>query len=57
LYTTFIRLKGSHAGLDDVVIHVLEFIKKHPTSEVGKYIRNRVEKRWIHILRTPAVWA
>jgi hypothetical protein len=46
--------QGSHAGLDDVEIHVLEFIKKPPTSEVGKEVRNRVEKRWIHLLRTPA---
>ena len=44
----------SHEGLDDVEIHILEFIKKPPTSEVAKSIRNKVEKRWIHLFKTPA---
>ena len=34
--------------------HVLEFIKKPPRSPEALTIRNRVEKRWIHLLRTPA---
>jgi hypothetical protein len=46
--------RGSHAGLDDVEIHILEFIKKPPKSEVGSKIRDKVEKRWIHLLKTPA---
>jgi hypothetical protein len=44
----------SHAGIDDVEIYILEFIKKPPTSEVGGHARDRVEKRWIHLLRSPA---
>jgi hypothetical protein len=41
-------------GTDDMNIHVLEFIKKPPSSEVAAHIRNKVEKRWIHLLRSPA---
>jgi hypothetical protein len=41
-------------GIDNMDIHVLEFIKKTPSSEVRAQIRNRVEKRWIHLLRSPA---
>ena len=44
----------SLTGLDNVEIHIVEFIKKPPTSEVGGLIRDRVEKRWIHLLRSPA---
>ena len=43
---------GSHEGIDDVEISVLEFIKKPPTSEVGGMVRDRVERRWIHLLRS-----
>jgi hypothetical protein len=43
-----------HKGIDDMDIHVLEFIKKPPKSEAASAIRDRVEKRWIHLLRTPA---
>ena len=35
-------------------IHVLEFIKMPPRSEAALNVRNRVERRWIHLLRTPA---
>jgi hypothetical protein len=36
-----------HNGINDIIIHVLEFIKMPPKS--------RVEKRWIHLLITPAL--
>ena len=39
-----------------IEIHILEFIKKPPRSPEALTIRNRVEKRWIHLLRTPAPW-
>jgi hypothetical protein len=35
-------------------IFVLEFISKPPKSETAARIRDRVEKRWIHLLRTTA---
>jgi hypothetical protein len=44
----------SHEGIDDVEIFVLEFIKKPPTSQVGGMVRDRVERRWIHLLRSIA---
>ena len=44
----------NHRGTDDMLIHVLEFIKKPPSSEVAAKIRDKVEKRWIHLLRSPA---
>jgi transposase-like protein len=46
--------KGDHNGLQDVEITVLEFIKKLPRSPEASKIRDRVEKRWIHLLRCPA---
>ena len=39
-----------------IEVHILEFIKKPPRSPEALIIRNRVEKRWIHLLRTPAPW-
>jgi hypothetical protein len=45
---------SSHQGLDDVEIHILEYIKKPPTSEIASLVRDRVEKRWIHLLKSPA---
>ena len=44
----------SHNGLKDVQISVLEFIKKPPRSPQAAVIRNRVEKRWTHLLRSLA---
>ena len=36
-----------------IKVHILEFIKKPPRSPEALIIRNRIEKRWIHLLRTP----
>jgi len=43
-----------HNGIRDMEISVLEFIKKPPRSPEASTIRDRVEKRWIHLLRCPA---
>ena len=43
-----------HNGINDIEISVLEFIKKPPRSPEAAIIRDRVEKRWIHLLRCPA---
>ena len=43
-----------HNGILDMQISVLEFIKKPPRSPEASIIRDRVEKRWIHLLRCPA---
>ena len=43
-----------HSGITDAEIFVLEFVKKPPRSEAGSIIQDRVERRWIHLLRTMA---
>ena len=43
-----------HNGNADMTISVLEFIKKAPRSPAALIIRNRVERKWIHLLRTMA---
>jgi hypothetical protein len=43
-----------HNGVYDLEISVLEFIKKPPKSPAATIIRNRIERRWIHLLRTLA---
>ena len=44
----------SHNDILNVRISVLEFIKKAPKSPASAIIRNRVERRWMHLLRTCA---
>jgi hypothetical protein len=46
--------QAGHNGFYDLEISVLEFIKKPPKSPAATIIRNRVEKRWIHLLRSLA---
>ena len=43
-----------HNGINDMEISVLEFIKKPQRSPEADINRDRVEKRWIHVLRCPA---
>ena len=43
-----------HNGTKDMTINVLEFIKKPPRSLTSVIIRDRVECRWIHLLKTMA---
>jgi hypothetical protein len=43
-----------HKGIDDMDIYILEFISKPPKSLAAAAIRDRVEKRWIHLLRSTA---
>ena len=43
-----------HNVVYDMKISVLEFIRKAPESEAAKIIRDRVERRWMHLLRTCA---
>ena len=37
----------------EIKCHILEFIKKPPRSPEAQIIRDRIEKRWIHLLKTP----
>ena len=43
-----------HNGIHSVEISILEFIKKPQKSPAASVIRDRVERRWIHLLRTLA---
>ena len=42
---------AGHEGIQDVTIHVLEFVRMPPHSESAKRVCDRVERRWIHLLR------
>ena len=44
----------THNGILDVNISALEFIKKAPRSPAAAIIRDRVERRWMNLLRTCA---
>ena len=46
--------KTDHNGILDIEISVLEFIKKPPKSEPAAIIRDRIERRWIQLLRSRA---
>ena len=46
--------RSDHHGTRDFKISVLEFIKLPPQSEAAKNLRLKIEKNWIHKLRTPA---
>ena len=42
--------RRDHNGINDMEISVVEFIKKPPRRPEASKIRDRVEKRWIHLL-------
>jgi hypothetical protein len=44
----------NHRGKSNLKIKVLDFINIYPSSKKAKYVRTKVEKNWIHMLRTPA---
>ena len=41
-----------HKGIEDIEIHILDFIHLHPNFKEALYIRNHVEMNWIHRLHT-----
>jgi hypothetical protein len=43
-----------HKGKLDLEIQVLDFGTLHPDSEKSEILRKKVEKKWIHTLRSPA---
>ena len=43
-----------HKGINDISIHVLEFIRLPPHSDRALILRLQLEKNWIHLLRCPA---
>ena len=44
--------EGDHKGLDDVKIHIVDFIHLAPRSAESKCLRDHIEMNWIHRLRT-----
>ena len=44
----------SHRELEDMEISVLEFIKRPPKSPASVIIQDRVERRWMNLLRSLA---
>lgn len=42
--------KHPHQGIDDMKIHVLDFIKCHPQSATAEHLRDQRESHWIHTL-------
>ena len=45
---------NGHKGLDDVEIHILDFIHAHPEGKKSKHLRDLIEYNWIQRLHTNA---
>ena len=45
-----------HHGIDDMEIHILDFIHQPPESTGAAHLRNKIELNWIHRLKTPTPW-
>ena len=43
-----------HKGLDDVAIHIVDFVYADPDSAKAKYLRDLLEFNWIQRLHTNA---
>ena len=41
-----------HKGIEDIEIHVLDFIHCSPESQGAAYLRDKIEMNWIHRLKT-----
>ena len=45
---------SNHKGLDNVEIHILDFIHAHPQGEKSRYLRDLIEFNWLQRLHTNA---
>ena len=43
---------SDHDGLNDIEIHIVDFIHARPRSPKGRALRDKIERNWIHRLRT-----
>ena len=43
-----------HAGLQDVEIHIVDFIHAHPAGQKSKYLRDLIEFNWIQKMHSNA---
>ena len=48
--------EADHHGIEDMEIHVLDFIHQPPETQAASYLRDRIENNWIHRLKTQAPW-
>jgi hypothetical protein len=46
--------QSDHDGIKDLKIQILDFVNFHPDSKRAQETRLKVEKKWIHTLRSPA---
>jgi len=44
----------NHNGVEDVELHIVDFIHSHPNSLRAAHLRDKIEKNWILRLRTSA---
>ena len=44
----------THHGIDDVIIHALDFISAPPDTPPGQRLRDELERKWMHRLQTIA---
>ena len=43
-----------HKGLEDISIHVVDFIHAHPHGQISQRLTDSIEKNWQHRLQTTA---
>ena len=46
--------EAGHSGINDVTIHIVDFIHAHPDTDRSFQVRRTVEKNWQHRLHTNA---
>ena len=46
--------ESCHHGIEDIEIHILDFIHQSPESAGAAYLRDKIEMNWIHRLKTPS---
>ena len=44
--------RSDHDGIENMIIHILDFIPAHPDSKSATELRNRCERKWIFRLRS-----
>ena len=43
---------NGHSGIENLKLHILDFIYAAPNSEFGRALRDEIEFHWIHRLRS-----
>ena len=45
-----------HNGIEDMKIHVVDFVHAAPESQGAAYLRDRIELNWIYRLKKSTPW-